>query len=117
MARQNRMTVLPEVWHCAARSEMVLAAVPAGSAATAAATRCSAGARLGMSARTCASKVSGVCAEASSDGRRRGGCGMASLYDAVSQHRTDHGMHLFAKSDHGVLRSAAEVHRVRSEER
>src|SRR5215469_8158625 len=97
MARQNRITVLPEVWHWAARSEIVLAAVPAGSATTAAATRCSDGARFGISARTWLSRVSGVCAEASRDGRRRAGCGMGSLYDAAEQRRSDQAMHLQAQ--------------------
>src|SRR5215469_14186857 len=88
MARQNLITVVPDVRHVSASSEMVLAATPAGSWTAAAATFCSAGARFGMSARTCASSVWGVCTGDSCAAARRAGCDMASLYDAKRRLRT-----------------------------
>src|SRR5215469_1444747 len=112
------MTVVPEVWHRAARSEMVLAAVPAGSLMASVATLCSAGARFGISARMRAIRVSGVCADAFCGGRRRGGCGMPLLYDIAArmpgcrgprvvadQRGSDRRVNLLAKGSDRVLRT------------
>ena len=130
VARQNRMTVVPEVRHRAARSEMVLAAVPAGSLTASAATLCSAGARFGISARICAIRISGVCADVFCGGRRRAGCGMPSLYGSsarmpgclglpgvVGQRCGDRRVDLLAQACDRVLRAAAEVHRVGQQHR
>ena len=52
MARQNRSTVVSEVWHIRATVVIELSEMPAGSASTASATRRSAGRKDGTAPRT-----------------------------------------------------------------